>query len=153
MAVSTKDAWLSGPSDLKEREVKDVPVKGQSVKIRALSASVANQVNTDAITNTIQGNRQVMRVDGAMLDVLKFHHGVTEPQFDLEESKKIAARFGPAFNKVIREINEISGITEEDAKTAEARFQGGDPVEASSSHENGAGASTPSGSGGSAVAA
>ena len=41
MARSTKDGWLSGPGALAEAEVEDVPVKGQSVRVRALPAAFA----------------------------------------------------------------------------------------------------------------
>lgn len=138
MALSTKDAWLKGPGDLKEVSVDDVPVKGSSVKIRALSATINNQIQTDAITTTMHGRDQLMRVDAVMLDVLKFQHGVVEPQFNVGEARSVSDRYGEAFNKVITAINKISGITEEDQKAAEARFPGVDAGASSPSRENGA---------------
>ena len=37
MQRSSKDSWLGGPGDLAEAEVEDVPVAGESVKVRALT--------------------------------------------------------------------------------------------------------------------
>ena len=38
MSRSSKEAWLTGPGDLAEADVEDVPSPGQSVRVRALSA-------------------------------------------------------------------------------------------------------------------
>lgn len=125
MSRSTKEAWLAPDAgDLAEAEVADVPVKGQSVKIRALSATAANAATSDAITTYDDRGIQKMKVDSVMLDILRFQQGVIEPQFSVEEAKAISAKFGPAFQRVVSEIVTISGIDREAVAETEARFPG-----------------------------
>lgn len=122
MARSTAESWLSGDGDLAEAVVEDVPVKGESVKIRALSATVSNGANSSAVTTTEVRGKQEMRVDGVKLDIIKFCHGVIEPQFNMEQATVISGKYGPAFNRVVTEINKLSGIDEDSIKETEARF-------------------------------
>ena len=132
MARSTKDDWLAPDAgDLEELEIPDVPVKGQSVKIRALSATAANAATSSAVsTEEVRGQTR-MKVDSVKLDIIRFAEGVIEPKFTHAEATIISGKFGPAFNKVLSELNRISGITEEQIRETEARFQGvgGDQVE------------------------
>lgn len=125
MARSSKDAWI-GPNagDLKEAEVEDVPTKGESVKIRALSATAANGATSDAITTYEDRGMQKMKVDSVMLDILRFQAGVIEPKFSVDEVKVISGKFGPAFNRVVSEIAKLSGLTNEAVAETEARFPG-----------------------------
>lgn len=124
---STKEAWLEGPSDLKEDDVFDVPVPGQSVRVRGLPASYSNQASSEALRlMTDRHGDQTATVDTAVMEVLQFHHGVIEPRFTIEESRKIAQRFGPAFKKVIARIDELSGVDKEALEKAEATFPAGE---------------------------
>lgn len=122
MPISSTESWLSGEGDLAESTVEDVPVKGESVKIRALSATVANGANSSAVTTTEVRGKQEMRVDGVKLDIIKFCHGVVEPKFNMEQATLVSGKYGPAFNKVVTAINDLSGISEESIKETEARF-------------------------------
>src|SRR5512144_433690 len=125
MARSTKDDWLSADAgDLEEVEVADVPKKGQSVKIRALSATAANAATTSAISTEESRGQTRMKVDSVKLDILRFAQGVVEPKFTIDEATIISGKFGRAFNRTIREINRLSGIDEEQVAEVEARFQG-----------------------------
>lgn len=137
MSRSTKQSWLEGPGDLKEDEVQDVPVKGESVKIRALSATAANGATSEALTTSEHRGQQVMKVDSVKLDILRFHQGVIDPQFSVEEVTTISAKYGPAFHRVIKAINEISGIDDETVKETDARFPSGGT---GATEANGAGA-------------
>ncbi len=125
MPRSTKQDWLAeDATDLEEVEVSDVPQKGQSVKIRALSATSANAATTQAIsTEEVRGQTR-MKVDSVKLDIIRFAQGVIEPQFSIDEATVISGKFGRAFNRCIREINKLSGIEEDQVQDVEARFQG-----------------------------
>ncbi len=126
MARSTKEAWLAeDATDLEEKVLEDVPVKGQSVKIRALSATAGNASTTEAISTTEVRGETKMKVDNVKLDIIRFSQGVIEPQFTIAEATVISGKFGRAFNRCIREINKLSGIEEEQVEEIEARFQGG----------------------------
>ncbi len=123
MARSTKDGWLSGEGDLKEAEVEDVPVKGQSVKIRALSATIANAATSEAISTTEgRGGTQQMKVDSVKLDIIRFAHGVVDPEFTIAEATILSGKYGPAFNRVVQEITKLSGLDAASVAETEARF-------------------------------
>ncbi len=134
---STKDSWLKGPGDLKEAEVEDVPVKGETVLVRGLPAAFSNQASSEALKmiTDVRGG-QSATVDTAKMAILQFHHGVIEPIFSLEETRQIAEKYGPAFNKVVAKIDELSGIDKDAIEDANARFQGGVEV---AGHEREAG--------------
>lgn len=125
MARSNKSAWLEGPGDLKEAEVEDVPVKGESVRVRGLPAAYSNQAQSEALELKTIGNTQIATVNTARLEVLQFAHGCLEPSFSPEESQQVSERFGPAFKKVIAEIDRLSGVDKEAIDNANARFPSG----------------------------
>jgi hypothetical protein len=124
MSRSTKDAWLQGPGDLKEADVEDVPVKGQSVRVRGLPAAYSNQAQSEALEMKTIGSTQIATVNVAKLETIQFAHGVIEPQFTLEEAQQVAERFGPAFKKVITKIDQLSGVDPAAKEATAARFQG-----------------------------
>jgi hypothetical protein len=124
LARSTKDAWLQGPSDLTEAEVEDVPVPGQSVRVRGLSARYSAEVQSQFKLETV-GNAQVAKIDQSTMELLQFVHGCIEPEFTIDEAQKIQERMGASFRKVIAKIDELSGIDKEAIEKAEQRFQDG----------------------------
>lgn len=126
MSISTKDAWLTGPSDLAEAVVEDVPVKGQSVRVRGLPAQFSAEAQSKAL-KMITGIRgeQTATVDTAVMAVIQFAHGCVEPQFSIQEAQQIAERFGPAFFKVVEKIDELSGIDKEAIESANDQFRAG----------------------------
>ena len=150
MQRSTKEAWLSGPGDLHEAEVEDVPTKGFSVKVRALPAAYSNQAVSEAVEVKTTGNGQAMvTTNKAKLELLQFVHGVTEPVFNLDEAKAISEKYAEAWRRVIDKIDEISAIDKEEIEAANARFRDGVSGEEGSAVEAGAS----NGSGGSDVPA
>ena len=126
MARSTKKAWLEGPGDLKEDTVEDVPVQGESVRVRGLPAAYSNQATSEAL-EMITGRRgeQTAKVNTAKLEVLQFAHGCIEPTFSVEEAGQIAERYGPAFKKVVAAIDELSGVDKEALDAANLQFPAG----------------------------
>lgn len=123
---STKADWLDGPSDLATDVVEDVPSKGKSIKVRGLPAQFSNEAQSKAL-KMISGARgeQSATVDVATMSVIQFAHGCVEPQFTLEEAQKVAEKFGPAFNKVVNKIDELSGVDKEAIEAESAKFQAG----------------------------
>jgi hypothetical protein len=128
MARSTKDAWLGGTGDLREEEVEDVPVKGQTVLVRGLPARYSAEVQSQMKVQTV-GREQVARIDVAEMEVLQFAHGVVEPKFSVDDARVIAGKFGPAFRKVIDAIDRLSGVDKEAVEDAEVKFPAGGPGE------------------------
>lgn len=145
MSRSSKSAWLEGPGDLREADVEDVPVKGESVRVRGLPAAYSNQASSEALELKTIGLEQVATVNTARLEVLQFAHGVVEPQFTVEEAQAVSERFGPAFKKVIAKIDELSGVDKKAMEDASARFPLGGEGETGSdvAGANGTGGSDP----------
>lgn len=142
----SKDAWLNGPGDLAEAVVEDVPVPGESVLVRALSAKYSAQVQSQ-LKLTGDGREQVAKIDVAEMELLQFVHGCVDPQFTVEEGRAIQERFGPAFRKVVAKIDELSGIDKEAIEATEQRFPDRGASETGPDGDPG----VASGSGGSAV--
>jgi hypothetical protein len=126
VSISSKEAWLDGPGDLAEAIVEDVPVKGASVKVRGLPAAFSNQAQSEAL-KLVTGARgeQSATVDTARMSILQFAHGCVEPKFTVDEAEKVAQKFGPAFNKVIEKIDELSGVDKEAIADANKQFRSG----------------------------
>lgn len=126
MERSTKQAWLEGPGDLREADVEDVPVKGQSIRVRGLPAAYSNQATSEAL-ELVTGARgeQTAHVNTEKLEVLQFAHGCIDPTFTVEEARQVAQKFGPAFRKVIAKIDELSGVDKEAIEKTNAAFQNG----------------------------
>jgi hypothetical protein len=123
MSRSTKQAWLEGPGDLREADVEDVPVKGQTVRVRGLPAAYSNQASSEALElKTTNQGEQLATVNTAILEELQFAHGCVDPTFSVEEARAISQKYGPAYKKVIAKIDELSGIDKEAIESAQAAF-------------------------------
>lgn len=127
MSRLTKDALL-GASDLVEREV-DLPSIGGSVAVRSLPAKYSNEAITEALeVNTTRRGEQTSRVNTSKLEALKVLHGLIDPKFDtIEEVYAFAEKCGPAWQKIVETIDEISGINKEAVEKTTAMFQAGSP--------------------------
>jgi hypothetical protein len=120
----SKDAWLTGPGDLKEEVVEDVPVKGQSVLVRGLPAKYSAEVQSQ-LKMTQEGREQIAKIDIASMERLQFQYGCVDPQFSAAEAAAIQERFGAAFRKVVSKIDELSGIDKDAIEKVEQRFPDG----------------------------
>lgn len=118
----SKNAWLDGPSDLREEVVEDVPRPGESVLVRGLPATYSNDAQSESLEMKVVGRDQVATVNSATLEILQFLHGVVEPQFTREEVEQISAKYGPAFSKVVAKIVELSAIDQEAIKASARKF-------------------------------
>lgn len=125
MARSSKSSWLEGKGDLREADVDDVPVKGESVRVRGLPAAYSNQAQSEALEMKTIGGEQIATVNVERVEILQFAHGVIDPEFSVEETEQIARKYGPAFKKVVAKIDELSGVDKEAMEKAEARFPAG----------------------------
>lgn len=128
MDRSSKESWLhQGAGDLAEADVEDVPVKGESVRVRGLPAAYSNQAGSEALElKTDAQGAQFATIDTGRLEVLQFAHGVIDPEFSVAEAEQIAQNFGPAFKKVVAKIDELSGVDKEAIERAAATFPAGE---------------------------
>jgi hypothetical protein len=133
---STKESWLNGPGDLQEADVEDVPVPGESVRVRGLPARYSAEVQSQ-LKLVQDGRSQVAKIDVGSMEVLQFVHGVVDPKFTEAEARQIQEKFGPAFRKVVAKIDELSGIDKEAIEKTEQRFPDGGAPEAGAPVGNG----------------
>jgi hypothetical protein len=126
---SSKQSWLEGPSDLREADVEDVPVPGESVRVRALSAAYSAEVQGQ-LKLVNEGREQIAKIDVPSMELLQFVHGVIDPVFTQDEAKQVQAKYGAAFRKVVAKIDELSGIDKETIDKTEKRFPAGGTGEA-----------------------
>src|SRR5688572_11712579 len=122
MARSSKSSWLEGPGDLEEADVEDVPVEGESVRVRGLAAAYSNDAATEATEVKAVDGAQFVSVNKSKMEAIQFAHGVIEPEFTYEEALQIAQKYGPAFRKVVDEIDRLSAVNKEAIENAQARF-------------------------------
>lgn len=127
MAILSKEALL-GATDLVTREVDLNPAIDGSVKVRSLPAAYSNAASSaslEMVTDPRTG-MQTAKADTSKLEELQVLHGLIEPRLDtIEEVRALALRIGGSWQKIVREINEISGIGPEDVKRTEALFRAG----------------------------
>jgi hypothetical protein len=92
----------------------------------ALPAAYAQQALQEAIVQKSEGREQVTRYDLAKLRQLQVLHALVDPKLNsIEEARVFATRCGPAFEKLIEAIDDLSGINPEELEAAEQRFPGG----------------------------
>ena len=143
MGIISKDTLLGG-TDLIEREI-ELPSIGGSVRILSLAAAYSNQAVSDALEMVTVEHRgrqqQTMSVDTTKLEALKVLHGLIEPKLSsIEEAYTFSQRFGPAWNTVVKAIDDISGIDAKAVERTNAMFQPGGSGEARPSAKDAAGA-------------
>jgi hypothetical protein len=135
-------------SDLREREV-DLPTLGGTVKVRSLPAAYSNQAMTDAQeTNINRHGEQSAKINVRKLEEIKVLHGLIDPKLDNgAEVRAFAEHCGPAWNAIVKAIDEISGVDQESVEKIEAQFPAGGPGEGrpvvADAHSNGQGTGRP----------
>ncbi len=112
MKLLTVDQILACP-DLVE-EVVEVPEWGGSVKVRAFSKAVQQQVRSEArIADEIDDNR---------LEMLIFLHGVIEPQFSADQYELLRGKSAAAIDRVSERISKLSGLSGGAVDAAKEKF-------------------------------
>jgi hypothetical protein len=131
---ATKDTLLGG-SDLVEREV-DLESAGLSVTIRSLPAAYSNEALVEATEVSIDANgEQTMRLIPSKLQVLQVRHGLVDPKLSIEEIEEFARKYGPAWHKLIEEIDAISSINGKAVAETNTLFRAGGQEEESAKAE------------------
>ena len=132
MSRISKDALLRA-SDLRTDEVvldslpKGDDGKYPTVEVTGLGAGFSNQAQSEALemTTTVRGE-QVARVNTARMEEIQVLHGLVDPKLDtVEEARQFLENCGPAANKVVAKIDELSGVDKKAIEEAEAMFPAG----------------------------
>jgi len=138
MGILSKDALLAA-SDLKEVEVDLSPHIDGSVRVRSLPAAYSNQAVSEAMEmTTATSGAQTARVNSAKLEELQVLHGLIEPKLDsLTEVQRFSHQCGAAWQKIVKTIQDISGVDKDAVDRTNAMFQGGGQSQAGISASNG----------------
>lgn len=120
MPILSVDQILNAP-DLKEQEI-EVPEWGGAVKIRAFTKGDMQRIRQEATLkhNTPTGKRG--DIDQNHLEMLMFVRGVCEPQFEPSHILALKQKAAGPFQRVLKQILDISGLTEEAIEEAETTF-------------------------------
>lgn len=149
MTYASRDALL-GASDIKEKDI-ELPTVGLTVKVRSLAAAYSNEAHSEAlefVTVEHKGRpERSARVNTVRLETLKVLHGLVEPKLNsIEDATVLSQRLGSAWQTIVKEIDELSGLDEETVERTEAMFRSGGRSEERPSETRPAGA-VPNGSG------
>ena len=124
MARLTKEKFLKA-TDLDEKDV-TLPTLEGDVRIRALSGLFSRQATSEALEMVEVRGGQKVKVNTAKLDAIKVQHGLIDPKLDsLEEAQTFMRQCGRAANTLVAEINNLSGIEDDDLEATDARFPDG----------------------------
>ncbi len=125
MGRLNKDAWAKASLKTDEVEVEEL---GGTVRIRELPAAYSAAVQEHVTMKTV-GNEQFGSVDLVTQERLKFTYAVIdddgEQMFTEDEVRDLAQNHGRAFRTVLEAVDNLSGLTEEDAAKSADRFQAG----------------------------
>lgn len=140
MGRLTKDALLAA-SDLKEEEVDLAPHVDGTVLVRSLPAAYSNQAVSEAMEmTTATSGAQTARVNSAKLEELQVLHGLVDPKLSsLEEVRQLSHQVGAAWQRIVKKIQDLSGVDEKAVERTNAMFQGGGQSKEGVSAGNGAG--------------
>lgn len=118
--ASPEELLANAPKDIIEKDVEDV-FGGLTVRIRGLTAAQSAHVRQQSIN--ISGRRGNTEMAWAVMEVTQFELGVIEPKLDHAQVLMLHRTSGPSFQKVIEELDDISGINKEALQEARDEFQ------------------------------
>lgn len=111
--ILSVDEILAAP-DLEEKTV-PVPEWGGSVKVKGFTKAKQQELRKQA---TVGGE-----LDEQRLEMLMFVHGVSEPQFSLDQVEQLRDKAAGPIDRILKEILEVSGMNPEAVKQAERSFR------------------------------
>jgi hypothetical protein len=118
---------LRGSSDLKEEDLYLDSLE-MWVRIRALAGAYSNEALSKAYeVKMVQGRggrqEQTSHLDTQRLEELQVLHGLVIPKFaTLQEVREFAQRNGPAWQKLTKAIQDLSGLSDEKRRESEDLF-------------------------------
>jgi hypothetical protein len=114
---SVEEILQAAGSELAE-EILEVPEWGRSLRIRSLTAAQVARINQKAIEQA-RGNATIQFAE---LEKARFLEGVIEPKFSPEAVNALYHRSGPAFSRVVKALDRVSGTTREELRQAQDSF-------------------------------
>jgi len=108
-------ADILAADDIRE-EVIDVPEWGCSVLIRTFTRRQVSEMTKRATHRDKYTGKDV--IDNQELEALTFVEGVAEPKFTLEDYSKLEDKSISAMIRIVKAINNLSGLSEEAVQDA-----------------------------------
>ena len=102
-------------TELEERTV-EVPALGGSVRIREFDKGTQQWIRQQA------KDRRTGELNEGKLELLLFAYGIIEPKFSLDQVQHLRKVKASVLDPVLREITELSGMTDTAVKAEEATF-------------------------------
>jgi len=118
---SVEQILSAAPKDILEEWV-DIPEWGYSIQLRSFTAS--EQARIKARGFTIREGETA--VAWAEMEIMQFELGVHNPVFTNEQVRKLHLTSGPGFARVIKWLDENSGLDKEALKKEQEQFRGQD---------------------------
>lgn len=104
-------------SDLEQREV-EVPEWGGSVRVKGMSKRDQQALRRAATVGGV--------MDPDRLELLLLVHGLAEPALTVEQAEQLAGKSAAGFDRVLKEIMALNGMTEQAQTEALRTFRAGD---------------------------
>lgn len=107
--------------DIKE-EILEIPEWGYSVRVRAFTAAKQATVRQIGFQQSDGG----VIINWSMMEIAQFQMGVVEPSFSEKEVRNLHSKSGPGFQRIIKWLDDNSGLDKKAMEDAKDRFQGSD---------------------------
>jgi len=118
---SVEQILSAAPKDLKTEWV-DIPEWGYSVQLRSFTASESARIKQRGFAIR-EGETAVA---WAEMEIMQFELGVQEPNFTNENVRQLHLTSGPGFARVIKWLDDNSGIQKDQLKKAQEDLRGSD---------------------------
>jgi hypothetical protein len=116
---SVEQILSAAPKDLKTEWV-DIPEWGYSVQLRSFTASESARIKQRGFAIR-EGETAVA---WAEMEIMQFELGVQDPQWTNEQVRQLHLTSGPGFARVIKWLDENSGIQKDQLKKAQEDLRG-----------------------------
>jgi hypothetical protein len=118
---TVEDILTAAPKDIKT-EILEVPEWGYSVEVRSFTANQAARIKTRGYA--FRGEN--VEIAWAEMEMMQFKLGVKRPDFTEEKVRELHLSSGPGFQRVIKWLDENSGIDKKALEESREEFQGQD---------------------------
>lgn len=101
-------------------EILEIPEWGYSVRVKAFTAAKQAAIRQIGFQQSEGG----VVINWAMMEIAQFQMGVTEPAFSESEVRSLHAKSGPGFQRIIKWLDDNSGLDKKAMEEAKETFQG-----------------------------
>jgi hypothetical protein len=120
---------LTGATDLEEKDV-ELESIGMTVRVRALAGAYSNKAISEAYETTVVNVRgrqeQTSHLNVQRLEELQVQYGLVQPTLStVAQVRAFSQRTGKAWQTVVKAIQDISGLNNEEIAKSDSLFRAG----------------------------